>query len=71
MKATQQLEGAILWQFLVALLPEVYKARSRLAEAVETAGGYVCSYIPDHTYRIVLARSELSSLASLPGTKFN
>lgn len=54
-------------QFLVSLLPEASQASSALKAKVEEAGGYVCSYIPDHTFRVVLTRVSAPLVAALPG----
>lgn len=56
-------------QFLVTLSPSdaAVDGSSRLTEAVQSVGGYICGYVPDHTYRVVLPSLHLGTLAALPG----
>ena len=54
-------------QYLVTLLPELYQQQSTFRAAVADEGGYISSYVPDHTYRTVLAQHGLARVATLPG----
>lgn len=56
-------------QYLVSLHTgsEQAEAQGQLKAAVEAAGGFVCSYVPDHTFRIMLPAAEVQQLALLQG----
>ncbi|KAK9815059.1 hypothetical protein WJX73_006174 [Symbiochloris irregularis] len=52
-------------QLLVTLAPTAVEGSSRLSAVVQDAGGYICGYVPDHTYRVVLPPSQQHAVASL------
>lgn len=61
-------DSSVMLQYLVAVDPASRELDADALHELLQPGGYVCSYVPDHTYRVVASPKAASQLSKQAGT---